>query len=188
VSASYGVRENDQTGIFAGTQREARVGVQMRYNLFRGGQDRANIKRAYELYNVAHDVRMGVCMDIRQDIQVSRNELESLELQIPSLLQHMNSSDRVRIAYTDQFSIGNRTLLDVLDSENEFFQASIAHTNALYERVIRRAQLLRNMGELADVVGGANVNYPQPRNPTAIDVDFDHVCPAYDIAQYMMYE
>ncbi|MCO4322139.1 TolC family outer membrane protein [Aliidiomarina quisquiliarum] len=186
-NASYGVRENDEIGIFAGTQREARVGVQMRYNLFRGGSDRANIRRSYELYNQAQDVRTGVCMDIRQDIQVSNNELKNLQRQIPNLRQHRNSSDRVRVAYSDQFGIGNRTLLDVLDSENEYFQASIAYTNAQYDEVIRRAALLSSMGSLTPVVGGAESHFPEPRKDSSIDVDFDYVCPQYDLGQYVNY-
>lgn len=186
-NASYGVRENDEIGIFAGTQREARVGVQLRYNIFRGGADRANIRRAHGLYDQAQDIRTGVCMDIRQDIQISRNELNSFERQIPNLRQHMNSSDRVRVAYSDQFSIGNRTLLDVLDSENEFFQASIAYTNAVHEQTIRKAQLLSSMGRLVSAIGGTDSHFPQPRDNERLNVDFDHVCPQYDLSQYVNY-
>lgn len=188
VNASYGVRENDQTGIFSGTQREARVGLQMRYNLFRGGSDRANIRRSYEAYEQAQDMRMGICMDVRQDIQVSNNELKSLERQLPNLRQHMSSADRVRTAYSDQFGIGNRTLLDVLDSENEYFQASIAYTNARYDEVIRQAALLNSMGNLMQVVGGGSTQLPGPRKEPSIDVDFDYVCPQYDLGQYVNYD
>lgn len=192
LTASYGMRENTETSMFAtsqvDTQREARVGVQVRYNLFRGGSDRANIRRAHEMFYLAEDIRTSVCMDVQQDIHVSHNELKSLDQRIPSLRQHMNASDRVRVAYSDQFRIGSRTLLDVLDSENEFFQASIAHTNAQYEKVITQAQLLNNIGVLAYVVGGATDQFPQPRLATHLNVDFSHVCPTYDLSGYVSYE
>lgn len=187
LNASYGIRENDEIGIFTGTQREARVGVQMRYNLFRGGSDRANIRRSLEGLEQAQDIRSGVCMDIRQEVQVSNNDLRNLDRQLPNLQQHMNSADRVRVAYADQFGIGNRTLLDVLDSENEFFQASIAYTNARYDQIVRQAALLRSTGQLMQAVSANQGVFPTPRNDTKLNVDFNYVCPQYDLGQYVNY-
>jgi len=59
---------------------------------------------------------------------------------------HPQSIDRVRGTYQQQFDIGQRTLLDVLDSENEFFEASRAYANAEFDLTLAQARTLAAMG------------------------------------------
>ncbi|MCC5881061.1 MAG: OmpA family protein, partial [Halomonas sp.] len=59
----------------------------------------------------------------------------------------------VRGAYQQQFDIGQRTLLDVLDSENEYFEASRAYANAQYDIALADARTLAAMGQLMQALG-----------------------------------
>ena len=43
---------------------------------------------------------------------------------------HMKAADVTRAAYTKQFEAGRRSLFDLLDSENEYFQAKMSYANA----------------------------------------------------------
>ncbi|MNP03601.1 outer membrane channel protein [compost metagenome] len=54
----------------------------------------------------------------------------------------------MRAAYQDQFGLGQRTLLDVLDSENELYNADRRYTEVRYTEEFSRYRVLATMGEL----------------------------------------
>ena len=51
-------------------------------------------------------------------------------------------------AYRQQFDIGRRTLLDVLDSENEAYQAQRAYVASEYDQQVAELRTLQSMGVL----------------------------------------
>jgi adhesin transport system outer membrane protein len=56
-----------------------------------------------------------------------------LREQIPFLREHEMATSKVRAAYMQQFQIGERSLLDLLDTENELFDSRRALVNAQYD-------------------------------------------------------
>lgn len=127
---------------------EGVVELSLSYNLYNGGANRAAVRRSLEEVNVAKDNRDQVCYDLRQTAQVAFNDTQRIAEQQHALQQHRLSSDKVRIAYSDQFNIGQRTLLDLLDAENEYFQAGRAAVNAASDLTIAKARTLATMGKL----------------------------------------
>lgn len=182
LKARYGTQSYDSVGDYT-HQAEGSIGIELRYNLFNGGSDRANSYRALQEVNMAKDLRDKACIDVRQSVQVSFNDTRKLAEQLPILNQHRISSDRVATAYKQQFDIGQRTLLDVLDVENEFFQASRAWVNARYDLSIATAATLQHMGKLI-----AGLNLSRAGLPTLADLGADSIsvdeataCPAINI-------
>lgn len=55
----------------------------------------------------------------------------------------------------DQFSLDRRTLLDVLDSQNELFVSRSNHVNALYTEMFAVFRVLALEGKLLDTIGVA---------------------------------
>ena len=151
LTASYGTQTFDDFGRDNG-QADARVGLELSYNLYRGGSDSAAIQEAYERTNRAKSLRDKECVDLRQEAQIAFNDIHAIDRRLPSLNQHRLSSERVVVAYRDQFEIGERTLLDVLDAENEAFQAKSAYVNALRDRDIAIAQALTATGDWLNAV------------------------------------
>jgi adhesin transport system outer membrane protein len=47
-----------------------------------------------------------------------------------------------------QFSIGQRTLLDLLNAENEYFNARLAYITGQYAQLTSAFQILSSMGQL----------------------------------------
>lgn len=127
---------------------ESAVELSLTYNLFSGGANRAAVRRALEEVNLAKDQRDQACMDLRQTTQIAFNDSQRIKEQLISLEQHKRSSDKVRKAYYDQFNIGQRTLLDLLDAENEYFQASRSLVVAQGDLEIAHARALTAMGKL----------------------------------------
>ena len=67
---------------------------------------------------------------------------------MPQLDRYVKASDSTREAYNQQFSIGQRTLLDLLDSENEFYTARTEFIDAQFVEMIQRYYILNAMGML----------------------------------------
>lgn len=132
---------------------ENAVELAITYNLYSGGANRAAVRRSLEQVNQAKDLRDQACVDLRQTTQIAYNDSQRLQERLISLQQHRLSSDKVRSAYAEQFNIGQRTLLDLLDAENEYFQASRALVTAQGELETAHARSLAAMGSLLPALG-----------------------------------
>lgn len=148
----------------SGRSSDAAVEIVMNYNLYRGGADMAREKQAIEFASQARDLQEKACRDVRQTLAIAYNDVGRLTEQLGYLDQHRLSTEKAREAYRQQFDIGQRTLLDVLDTQNEYFEASRAYTNAQYNLFIAQARTLAGMGKLMPAIGVA-----RPDMPTADD-------------------
>jgi adhesin transport system outer membrane protein len=178
LTASYGIRTRDELG-FRDEHTDGRIGVELTYDLYTGGRNSANVRRAAALEGNAMALRDRACVDIRQDVQIAFNDLMKIGQQLPILNQHRLSSDRVRTAYRQQFDIGERTLLDVLDSENEFFEASRAWANASYDQSLAATRTLGAMGLLLETLSVHRQDIPSLTDLGAdpMEVDPATACP-----------
>ncbi|HEY6611789.1 MAG TPA: TolC family outer membrane protein, partial [Pseudomonas sp.] len=107
-----------------GHQNEWRAMLNMRYNLFAGGSNKADLQsKAYQI-NQTMDIRNNALRVLNEDLGLAWNALDNARQQLPIAQQYVDYSTRVRTSYQKQFTLGDRTLLDLLDSENELFTAS----------------------------------------------------------------
>lgn len=142
--------------------------VVMSWNLFSGMSDVARVKQYAEQLNVARDQRDKTCRDLRQTLAIAYNDTRKLTEQMSYLDQHQLSIEKARDAYRKQFDIGQRTLLDVLDTENELFQARRAYTNAEYDLQTAYARTHAGIGTLFAVLGLSRL---PTESPPAISED-----------------
>ncbi len=139
--------EHDTDGIDGKFEEEA-IEVVMKYNLFRGGADSARKREYYNLYYAAIEERKQACLNVRQEISNDFNNIEALRQQVVLTDVSMRAQDKTRLAYRDQFNRGKRSLLDLLDSQNEYFDSERAHMTAVVDLVAAEASTLSNMGLL----------------------------------------
>ncbi|WP_068808560.1 TolC family outer membrane protein [Thauera phenolivorans] len=143
-----------------GNTRESVVELVASYNLFRGGADDARLRQAAEGLNLAKDLREKACRDLRQSLSIAWHDSQRLKEQLGYLDQHQLSIAKAREAYRRQFDIGQRTLLDLLDTENEYFQARRAYVNAAYDQRIAEARTLAGIGRLMPALEVAREDLP----------------------------
>ena len=130
--ASSGRDQNDPTPENRDIQSSS-VQVVMSYNLYRGGADSARVRQTAAQSYAARDIRDYTCRNVQQDLAVAWNNITSLSQKLPFLRDHEVATTKVRDAYRQQFQIGQRSLLDLLDTENELFESRRALTNGLYD-------------------------------------------------------
>ncbi|BAO79860.1 outer membrane protein [Serpentinimonas raichei] len=140
-----------------GRTRDTVAEVVLNYNLYRGGADQARERQAVEQNAQARQLQELACRNVRQTLTIAFNDVQRLNEQLGFLNQHRLSTEVARDAYRQQFDIGQRTLLDLLDSQNEYFEASRAFLNAQYNQFLAQARTLAAMGQLTAALG---VNRP----------------------------
>ena len=152
--------EHDTDGLDGKFEEEA-VEVGLSYNLCRGGADSARKREYYNLYNAAIEERKQACLNVRQNTMIAFNDIKALEQQVLFLDRNRISQDKTRRAYLDQFDLGQRTLLDLLDSQNEYFDTQRAYTSAEADLRIAQAATLSNMGLLLSAMSVDGLNSDQ---------------------------
>lgn len=168
-----------------GRRDETVAEVVLRYNLFAGGSDQAAKRQYLQRLNVAKSLREKACRDLRQTLAIAFNDIEKLKEQLIFLNEHQLSIGKAREAYRDQFDIGQRTLLDLLDTENEYFEARRAYVKASYDYAVAHGQTLATMGRLLKALGVSREALPSPEDEgqDRRQIDPDSICSAEVIAK-----
>ncbi|WP_373387893.1 TolC family outer membrane protein [Pseudomonas alcaligenes] len=125
-----------------------RAAVVMNYNLFNGMRDKARLQGAAHKINQSMDIRNNALRVLNENLALAWNAMENARLQTPKARDYADYTARVREAYQQQFSLGQRTLLDLLDSENELFTANRRYTEVRYTEEFSMYRVISAMGEL----------------------------------------
>lgn len=111
-------------------KRDSTAEVVLNWNLFNGGSDQARVRQTADLLNVAADQRDRACRDARQNGSIAYNDTRKLTEQLVYLDRNVLAIEKARDAYRQQFDIGQRSLLDLLNSQNELYTARRSYANA----------------------------------------------------------
>src|SRR3546814_11438771 len=107
--------------------------VRVRWNIFRGGIDRAARQEALFRLTESKNRRYRSVLEAQQEMRRSWFELEAARDSIEALEDARDFNRPTLGAYEQHFEVAQRTLLDVLDAETEMFTAEgqliTAHTN-----------------------------------------------------------
>ncbi|KGM06531.1 Type I secretion system, outer membrane component LapE/AggA [Methylophaga thiooxydans] len=141
-----------------GKDKDLYAMLRLRYNLANGGRDTARREETAFLINQAAEIRNNTHRQVEESVRLSWNAWETVKRQMSFRRQHVESSEKSRDAYQQQFSLGQRTLLDLLDSENEVFSARTALVNTQYDEMFAMYRILNSMGMLLQ---GLNVELPE---------------------------
>lgn len=156
--AELGYGRNRNLDGTPGDNDERYAMLRMRYNIFKGGSDYARVRETEYLTTEAKEVMNRTRRQVDESTRLSWNALFSARDRLPSLREHANMSLATRDSYSKQFNLGQRTLLDLLDSENEAFTAQSNLVSGTYLEMFARYRLLGDMGQLLGFLG---VNPPE---------------------------
>ncbi len=138
--------------------------VVMRWNLFNGGSDVARKDAALLRRSRAKDVVARNERIASEETRFAWNALSSARERVNTLRNVAESNERVRDAYRKQFELSQRSLLDLLDSENELFLSRSDLVTAEYTALFAAYRLMASMGTL---VGHFGVTVPELQKVSA---------------------
>ena len=124
----------------------------MTYNLFRGGRDIAAVSESHFREIAAFHSFQNASRSVMESVTQAWNGLVVARRRLPQLRSHVKSAEEVVAAYSKQVELGQRSLLDLLDSETELFNARAALVNGQYDLRSRGYTLLANIGILVKTV------------------------------------
>jgi adhesin transport system outer membrane protein len=149
----------------------------LNWTLYSGGGDQARIREAVNLQARAADLRDKTCRDVRQTTAIAYSDIGKLVDLQAALERNTLSIEKAREAYRKQFDIGMRTLLDLLNAENEVYTARRALANAGFDLTLAQMRTLAGTQRLGALLGAA---VPVPVPPGADDAgpaDLPARCP-----------
>lgn len=123
--------------------------LKMRYDLFNGGGDIARSRQTAYLVDESRAQQDYAQRLIVEDLNLAWTTYKALRRQLIFRKQHVDASAQTLDAYTKQFNLGQRTLLDLLDAHNELFEANRAYLAAQFDSIYQQYRILADMGQLA---------------------------------------
>ena len=175
----------DNTDNYLGVNGERNMNVAelvVTYNIFNGGSDRAREKQYVERKNIAYDLREKACRDTRQTLLIAYNDIQRLHEQVSFLTVQVNLLEKTRDAYRDQYNVGQRTLLDLLDTENELLAARRSAINGDIDLSLAYLRTYAGMGTLLEYLGLQKLDADTPATEDLADVDASQLCPNATVA------
>ncbi len=148
-----GATRNDDTDGSEGANDDETAVVRVTYNVFRGGADRARLNEAEAREFGARETLRSTHLAIEEDVTLIWNELEDILVRLEYLEAHVKSTEEVLKVYNEQLTLGKRTLLDLLDVQNELLRARIAFISGQYTATLARYRVLTSTGLLLETMG-----------------------------------
>lgn len=138
---------NDADGIEE-IDKSARVMLRLRWNLYRGGADISRRREALARLSEAKSERRVEQIRAEQDMREAWNAHEAAVERSKRLTRAVEFSARTRDSYRQQFRVARRSLLDVLDAEQELFTSRILLIRAEINRILKSHEILALSGQL----------------------------------------
>ena len=110
---------------------------------------RRALERASEAMYKIHEIDR----QIRRELDVSLNDYQVTRDQVSLLRDRVATAQEVTTAYGEQFRLGQRTLIELLDSGNELFLARTDLTSREYEQILAAYEFLAVKGTLLEDLG-----------------------------------
>ena len=163
VALEVGTSANHNLDGLTGANGDRYAMLRLRYNLFRGGIDDARVREAAARVDEALANLGKARNDVERDLRQIWQGLEEDRTRLPQLERYATASAQVVSSYRLQFSIGQRTLLDVLNAENELFSARSSQYSGSIAVTFGELRLLAAMGKLLETLGVDIDAAPQSR-------------------------
>ena len=170
-----------------GHRQDNKVGVLLNFNLFNGGADTARVGVSVERKNLALNLREKACRDMRQTLSIAYNDVSRLRAQLANLETQVNAVEKTRDAYKAQFNIGQRSLLDLLDTEGELLNARRTSVNADMDLALAYLRTHAGIGRLLEFLKLKRLGAAEtPQDSEFAQVAETDICPPDPPKSYLV--
>ena len=132
--------------------------LRMRYNLYNGGKDIANRDRTAAAVQQSAEIRNNARRQTIENLRYAWDAKKYVGEQLVYIKEHIKLTYETLEGYRKQFSIGRRSLLDLLNTEDEYNSALRTLVTSESEYMIAQYRILNGMGTLLDTLQ-VNVKY-----------------------------
>jgi outer membrane protein, adhesin transport system len=124
--------------------------IRFNYNFYNGGADKARAGKDQFLRQEADEHLEFQRRRVEKDVAFAWNTYKSSERRLVYLSDYVKSTEDTSKAFLEQFQIGERTLLDLLNTENEIFEARKEYLQVKYQNILAKYRVLTSMGVMLE--------------------------------------
>ncbi|HEX7876993.1 MAG TPA: TolC family protein [Sphingobium sp.] len=155
---------------FRGSTNDVQGRVVVRWQLYNGGINRAKVQ---EMTRRASEARFRLSQrqrEAEEEVRTAWNRWDTEKKRLTDLTRQGTVSDALLVSYREQFNVGRRSLLDVLDSQNTRFNTQVRGETARFSEVFAQYQILAATNQLLDTLGLAQPSGADPYARKKYDV------------------
>ncbi len=158
VDLQLNARQGHDLGGVDGRDRSASSLVVMNWNLYRGGGDMARAREFAHRVQQKKEERADAARSIEDDVRRTWASKIAASERSSAFERQVLANREVVAAYRDQFELNRRTLLDVLDAQNELF---VSRSNAINSRFVEMTAVYRLLALKGELLPTLGVEYPR---------------------------
>ncbi|WP_298067886.1 TolC family outer membrane protein [uncultured Mailhella sp.] len=172
ISIEAGPSYSDRGAKYELWRAEMGVAAVVRWNLFNSGADVAESKAAAARIRQSRRVLYDYMDELKLSVEQSWTDFLSAQKQLEFYREAIEYNKTTRDAYVEQFDMGQRSLLDVLDAENELYSSSTQAATALGNTLIAAYRL---KALASDLLPGFDISTDQLKVTPADHEPLDHL-------------
>lgn len=131
-----------------GEDFDVRAGVDLNYDLYAGGARGADIRQARERAVEQKYKEEQVRQDVERDAAIAFERRDASEERLRALETAVIANHESRDLVSERFRVARGDLIDVLQAENDYFEAGVAYLVGLADRDMATYELMEHTGEL----------------------------------------
>jgi outer membrane protein, adhesin transport system len=139
--------------------------VVMSWDIFRGGQDAWNRSETAERYVESTARHARLQRDALESIDKAWGARTVTATRIAALVRQLDAGRKTIVAFQKEYELGQRSLIDLLNAQNQYFNAQVSLTSARGVAVFADYQLLAAMGSLLEYLKA-----PPPVDSAPVDL------------------
>ena len=154
IDAVFSAGRNRNLDGLEGKNFDNIAAVRMTFNAFKGGADLANTRKAAFEMQEAIQIRNNTMIDVREALGLSYNSWGINKERTRVLKKYVSNVQKTKSAYFEQYKIGKRSLLDLLNVQNEEYNAEVDYLRAINDENFAKYRILNNIGTLLPFLDG----------------------------------
>ena len=138
---------------FAGETEDYQARIVGRWTIFNGGTNINNIREQQARANEAHARLFETQRQAQEDAQQAWSRLRNQGNLVNELRSQASISDDLLLSYREQFNVGRRSLLDVLDAQNTRANVQAQYETAQLAQLYAQYRVLASVNRLVEAMG-----------------------------------
>jgi len=127
---------------------DVRAGVNLSYDIFNGGARGAAVAQAAERARQQSYDEARIRQEVERDAMIAFERREACNERLAALADALVANAEARRLVAERFRAARGELIDVLQAENDYFEASVAYLSGLADRDMATYGLMEHTGDL----------------------------------------
>ena len=138
---------------FAGRTTDLQANAVLRWTLYNGGIKEANVREQQNRADEVHGRLFQTTRQAEEDTRAAWSRLVNQTALVSELETQSKITDDVLLSYREQFNIGRRSLLDVLDAQNTRYNVQAQTETARLAKLYAQYRVLAAANKLIECLG-----------------------------------